>query len=101
MASRKDIGERIQDIQERMRQLKQQEAELKKRQSAEERKQRTKRLIEVGGAVESVLRESLGEDDGKITKEDLPALISFLKQQEERGSYFSKAITGARTKGQS
>ena len=45
--------------------------------SEEERRKRTKRLIEVGGAVESVLKKSLGEYAGLIEKEDLPALISF------------------------
>lgn len=50
-----------------------------------ERKKRTKRLIEVGAAVESVLKQP-------IEKEDLPKLINFLEQQEERGNYFSKAM---------
>lgn len=50
-----------------------------------ERKARTKRLIEIGGAVESVFGKPL-------EKEDLPKLIGFLRQQEERGGWFSKAM---------
>ena len=50
-----------------------------------QRKARTKRLIEVGGAVESVLGHP-------IEKEDIPNLIAFLEQQEKRGNYFSKAM---------
>ena len=96
MASKKSYDERIDDIQKKMEQLKAQEKALKKRASEEERRKRTKRLIEVGGAVESVLKKSLGEYDGLIEKEDIPALISYLQGQEDRGQYFSKAITKAR-----
>lgn len=96
MASKKSYDERIEELKKKQEQLKAQEKALKKKQSAEERKLRTKRLIETGGAVESVLKKSLGEDAGIIYKEDLPALILFLQQQEERGQYFSKAITKAR-----
>jgi len=96
MASKKSYDERIDDIQKKMEQLKAQEKALKQKRSADERKQRTKRLIEIGGAVESVLKKSLGEYDGLIEKEDLPALISFLEKQEERGHYFSNAITSGR-----
>ena len=96
MASKKSYNERIDDIQSKIEQLKAQEKALKQKRSADERKQRTKRLIEIGGAVESVLKKSLGDYDGLIEKEDLPALISFLEKQEERGQYFSKAITSGR-----
>lgn len=96
MASKKSYNERIDDIQTKIEQLKAQEKALKQKRSADERKQRTKRLIEIGGAVESVLKKSLGEYDGLIEKEDIPALISYLQGQEDRGQYFSKAITKAR-----
>jgi len=96
MASKKSYDERIEELKKKQEQLKAQEKALKKKQSADERKQRTKRLIEVGGAVESVLKKSLGDSAGLIEKEDLPALISFLEKQEERGQYFSKAITSGR-----
>ena len=96
MASKKSYNERIDDIQTKIEQLKAQEKALKQKRSADERKQRTKRLIEIGGAVESVLKKSLGEYNGLIEKEDIPTLISYLQGQEDRGQYFSKAITRGR-----
>ena len=54
MATR-NYDERIADLQKRQEQLKAQEKALKKRQSEEERKKRTRRLIELGATVESVL----------------------------------------------
>lgn len=63
MATTKSYDERIADIQKRQEQLKAQEKALKKRQSEEMRKKRTRRLIELGGIVESVLgRETEDED---------------------------------------
>lgn len=86
MASSKlSIEERIAILQKRQEQLKAQEKALKAKQAQAERKARTKRLIEIGGAVESVLGQP-------IEKEDLPKLIGFLKTQEERGHFFSKAM---------
>lgn len=58
---------------------------LRHRENEKERKARTKRLIEIGASVESVLGRP-------IEKEDLPKLIAFLKTQEERGQFFSKAM---------
>ena len=60
-------------------------AQLKARKSQEERKARTKRLIEIGAAVESVLNRPIEHDE-------LPKLIDFLKTQEQRGHFFSKAM---------
>lgn len=88
MAEKKTVEERIAELQKRQEQLKAQEKALKAKQSQAERKARTKRLIEIGGAVESVL-------GNPIEKNDLPKLIAFLKQQEERGQYFSKAMASA------
>lgn len=85
MAEKRTVEERIAELQKRQEQLKAQEKALKAKQAQAERKARTKRLIEIGGAVESVLGKP-------IEKQDLPKLISFLKQQEERGQYFSKAM---------
>ncbi len=84
MAER-SIEERIAELQKRQEQLKAKEKALKAKQAQAERKARTKRLIEIGGAVESVL-------GCPIPKEDLPKLIAFLNQQEDRGHYFSKAM---------
>lgn len=66
--------------------------------SDRERKKRTRRLIEIGAAVESVLKSSLGNQSGVIETDDIPALIDYLKKQEDRGAYFSRAITTARGK---
>lgn len=66
-------------------QLNQQVKQLKARKSQEERKARTKRLIEIGASVESVLGRP-------IEKDDLPNLIKFLEDQENRGRWFSKAM---------
>lgn len=70
---------------EKKEQLNQQVKQLKARKSQEERKARTKRLIEIGASVESVLGRP-------IEKDDLPNLIKFLEDQENRGRWFSKAM---------
>lgn len=86
MASEKrSYEERLAELQERQKQLKAQERKLKAQHSQAERKERTKRLIEVGATVESVLGRP-------ISKEDLPKLKAFLEQQEQRGQFFSKAM---------
>ena len=85
-AEKRSIDERISELQDKQRQLKEQEKKLRAQQSQAERKARTKRLIEIGATVESVLGKP-------ITKDDLPKLKSFLEQQEQRGQYFSKALS--------
>lgn len=42
-------------------------------------------MIEIGAAVESVLNRPIEHDE-------LPKLIEFLKDQEDRGRWFSKAM---------
>lgn len=79
------IDERIEKLEEKKEQLNKQVRQLKARKSQEERKARTKLLIEIGAAVESVLNRPINHDD-------LPKLINFLKGQEQRGHYFSKAM---------
>lgn len=79
------VEERIEKLKKRQAELKAQEKKLLAQQSQKERKERTKRLIEVGATVEAVLGRP-------ITKDDLPLLFNFLKQQEERGQFFSKAM---------
>lgn len=81
----KSYEERIAELQEKQKQLKEQEKKIRAQFSAEERKKRTKHLIEIGGAVYSVLGDSF--QDGDVEK-----LIAFLKQQDDRGGYFSKAM---------
>jgi len=77
--------ERLVENKQRQEKLKQEERRIKSQMVQAERKARTRRLIEIGAAVESVLGRP-------IEKEDLPKLIGFLKQQEERGGYFSKTM---------
>ena len=85
MASNKTYEEKIADLQKKQEQLKAQEKALKKRQSEDARKKRTKRLIEMGGIVESVLGRETTDDD-KIR------LMNFLNKQETNGGFFSKAM---------
>ena len=82
---KRSIDERISELQEKQKQLKEQEKKLKAQQSQAERKNRTKRLIEVGATVESVLGKP-------ISKEDLPKLKKFLEKQEQKGQWFSQAM---------
>lgn len=77
--------ERLDELIEKQKQLKEQEKRIRSQISVEERKKRTKHLIEIGGAVYSVLGDSY--QDG-----DVERLIAFLKGQEQRGKYFSKAM---------
>lgn len=85
MAEARPTEERIAELDKKIEQIKAQKKAILQREKQAERKARNKRLIEIGGAVESVLGHP-------IEKEDLPKLINFLKQQEERGHYFSKAM---------
>lgn len=77
--------EQLNELQEKQKQLKAREKKLRSQISAEERKKRTKHLIEIGGAVYSVLDDSYQEGD-------VEKLIAFLKQQDQRGNYFSSAM---------
>ena len=82
---RRSIEERIAELQEKQKQLKEQEKKLKASISQEERKKRTKHLIEAGGTIYSIL----GRD---FIEGDIERLAAFLKGQESRGNYFSKAM---------
>ena len=62
-----------------------QEKIIKKRKSEEDRKKSTRRFIELGGIVESVLERG-------TTEEDKIRFINFLKKQEANGNFFSKAM---------
>ena len=85
MSEIRSAEERIAELDEKMEQIKAQKKAILQREKEIQRKARTKRLIEIGGAVESVLGHP-------IEKEDIPNLIAFLEQQEKRGNYFSKAM---------
>jgi len=81
----KTFEEKILELQKKQEQFKAQERALKKRHSEEERKKRTRRLIELGGIVESVLGRP-------TTEEDKIKLLEFLKKQERNGNFFTKAM---------
>ena len=85
--AQRTYDERIDELRKKQEQLKAQERDLKKRQSADGRKKRTRRLIELGGIVESVLgRPTVDEDKIRF--------LNFLKRQETNGNFFTKAMNG-------
>ena len=83
--STRSYEERLEDLKRRQNQLKEQEKDLRKRVATEERKKRTRRLIEIGGIVQSVLGRPLEDEDKEKLKR-------FLLMQERNGNYFSKAM---------
>lgn len=85
MATRKSIDEKLAELEVQKNQLKEKEKRLKAQQKEQDRKARTKRLIEIGATVENVLGRPIYNDD-------LPKLKAFLEQQEYRGKFFSKAM---------
>ena len=87
---RRTFEEEIADIQEQRKKLNEREKKVRAQHSQEERKKRTKHLIEIGGAVYSVL-------DREYKDGDVDRLIAYLKQQETRGEWFSKAMNRKET----
>ena len=83
--AQRSYDERIEELRKRREQLMARERDLTKRHNAEERKRRTRRLIEIGGITESVLGRPL-------TDQDKVRFKYFLKLQEQRGGFFSKAM---------
>lgn len=82
---RRSIDERIAELQEKQKQLKEQEKKLRAQASQQERKKRTKHLIEIGAAVYAALGDSY--QDG-----DVERITAFLKQQDARGNFFTTAM---------
>ena len=83
--AQKSYDEKLADIRKKREQLIAQERAMKKRHTTEERKKRTRRLIELGGIIESVLGR-------ETTEEDKKRLLSFLRKQEMNGKFFTKAM---------
>ena len=90
--SKKSIEERINDKDaemqkylEKAKQIEEQKRILEKQKKEADRKARTKRLIEIGASVESVLGRDFRDGDNI-------RLMNFLKSQERNGKYFSKAM---------
>ena len=88
---RRTVEEQIADLEEQAKQIAEKKKKLLAQKSSEERKKRTKRLIELGGAVYKVLNEDTVEGD-VMNYTDVADLIAFLKTQNERGGYFTKAM---------
>ena len=83
--AQKSFDEKMEELLRKQEQLKAQEKALRQRHSEEERKKRTRRLIELGGIVESVLGRP-------TTDQDKVRLKYFLQLQEQRGGFFSKVM---------
>lgn len=90
--SKKSIDERInakdseiQKYLEKANQLQAQKKQLEKQKKEADRKARTRRLIEIGGSVESVLGREFRDGDNI-------RLMNFLRAQERNGMYFTKAM---------
>lgn len=88
MAERKTNEQKLAELDKKLAQLQQQKKALLQREKQAERKARTKRLIEVGAVVEAALGYPLE------TEEMRSAFMQFLKQQEQRGNFVSKAVKG-------
>ena len=90
--AQRTYDERIDELTKKQEQLEAQKKALIKKQNEEERKKRTRRLIELGGIVESMLgRPTVDEDKIRF--------LSFLKKQEANGKFFSKAMNEKNPKG--
>lgn len=85
--AQKSYDERLAEIIKKKEQLEAQEKQIKRRKSEDERKKRTRRLIELGDIIESVLGRA-------TTDEDKIRFLNFLKKQESNGKFFSKAMNG-------
>ena len=82
--------EKLAKLREKQAQLKAQEKKIIAQENAKARKARTKRLIEIGAAAESILGRPFQDND-------LQKFLNFLKQQEARGNYYSKAMNNTNT----
>ena len=86
MAEMKETAQaKLDKIDEQMKQLKARKKAILARVSQEQRKSRTRKLIQLGGVVAKYLNREI--DDTDIEKLD-----NFLNNQEERGEYFTKAM---------
>lgn len=90
--SKRTLQERVNDkdlqIEKKLQELKQlqeQKKQLEARKKENDRRARAHRLIEIGGAVESVLGRPIEENE-------IPKLIKYLQSQENRGKNFTRAM---------
>ena len=79
-----DLDARLAKIQMQAQKIEAEKKKLKTEQKEEERKKRTKRLIEIGAAVESICGIP-------IEKEDIPTLLKFFYNLENKNdNYYSR-----------
>lgn len=79
------LQEKIAKVQEQQKLLKEKERRLKAQQKEVDKKAHTKLLIEIGKIIENIL-------DRPLQSNDISKLQDFLKLQEHRGNFFSKAM---------
>lgn len=83
------IEEKLSKEQEFLQKAKEYSAQAKKleqQRKAQERKVRNHLLIRMGAVAESVLKRPIEEDD-------IDRFLRFLNQQEQRGGFFTKAMS--------
>lgn len=90
--ARKTTQEQLDDISRKMEQLKNRQKQILAREKESERKARNHRLIEIGAEVEAALGFPLD------SKEARKALGDFLRNQEARGKWVTKALAEAAKK---
>lgn len=81
----KNPEERLAELDKKLDQIKAQKRALQNRAKTEERKARTKRLIEIGATLESAL-------EIEITKDMLPTLLEMMKQPKSKEILVSKLL---------
>ena len=104
------VQQQLQDLEAKEKELQQKKKRLKAKLSSDERKQRTKRLIETGAMTEKVFGEVNMDTllttkrlaaiglivkqilDRDICDTDLQKFFNFLDLQEKRGRFFSNAM---------
>lgn len=85
MSKRRSTKELLEEAQFKEKQMKEREKALRQRLAKEERKARTKKLIEIGAEVESVYGKP-------IEKDKLPLLRKFLLDLESKDKQLTKAL---------
>ena len=82
---RRTDEEILADLEKKRLQIREREKQIKARKSEKERNARTRRGGWIVGEIEKLL-------DRKIDDDDARKIIAFLKNQEKRGKFFSKAL---------
>ena len=85
MSTKKTYEEQLEDLEKKLKEIKQEKKKLQAEHAQNERKKRTKHLIEIGGVVYKVLNREFVDGD-------VERLVKFLSDQERRGEYLSRAM---------